>query len=326
MSNDNYRWYLEVSLRELHDLLPAQRAQLSYEFTLDATHPAHRLNCLVGNVEAVAASLSAWRNRVIDHGTTEALTKRRCDHLIVRLLAEDGTEPASIFGIDVWEKFLYAVEYSAVIRHECVPLQSNYCLGLITACVNILESLINHYGIPHHQSATQTVENLSPDTHAGNPSSSATDSTDAFRMLSEMFGWTERMTTLLISAGYVGFLAAWAYMNDKMEDWTRFSVAILFVVSLGCFSFWHAYNILRFNRASFVFSKESKIPGKFAEAQKNFFAQVGNPHRPFERFWTTRLLPFTVTTALLGALLMAAAFVHGLLVILGCEMPACKPT
>ncbi len=144
-------------------------------------------------------------------------------------------------------------------------------------------------------------------------------------MLKEMFGWTERMTSLLISAGYVGFLAAWAYMNDKMTDATRLAVALLFVISLSCFAFWHAFNVLRFNKASLAFERNSKVPGNYQPAVEELAKQVRNPHSPFERLWVTLVLPSTVVTAMLGAVLMASAFIHGLLVVVSCDLPICKP-
>jgi len=325
MSNDNFRWYLEVSAKQLQSLLPAERAQLGYELFSEPEHAANRLLTIVGNAEALAGSLISWRNASAGGIEQASRPRTRCNKMIAALLAEDGIEPASIFGDDVWEKFSYAVDYAEVVRHECVPLKHEYCVQLMSACATVLGTLMTRYGIPQPQSTQGT------STEATNTTGKTTNSGDdkapleVVQMLKEMFGWTERMTGLLISAGYVGFLAVWAHMNEKMTDATSLAVALLFVSSLSCFAFWHAFNVLRFNKASVIFERNSKIPGNYQAAVETFFTQVRNPHSPFEKFWVTRVLPSTVATAMLGAILMASAFIHGLLVVVGCDLPICKP-
>lgn len=114
-------------------------------------------------------------------------------------------------------------------------------------------------------------------------------------------------------------------MHDRMGRGTELSVALLFVISLACFSFWHAFNILRMNKAAVAFRAEAEVPGGFPKAMEKFSEQVGNPHKPFDSFWVNRVLPFTVITALLGASIMVSAFVHGLLMTFGCDLPICRP-
>lgn len=326
MSADNYRWYLREVLDGVPKALPHQRAQDGFNHLTDVLHPAHKLVSIVGAAESTLRSIVVHHD--IDDGQSyeEADLSRRligAEDLMRLVFDRQKTTPSEVFGDERWQTFKCAISYRDAIVHQCIQVRGDYCMQLMGVCAEVISAVLSQHQIPQ-PTAPAAAQGATATDIAPSSAAPATQSLDVLQVLKGMFEWSERMTTLLISAGYVGFLAAWTYMHEQMCTRTEFAVALLFVFSLMAFAFWHAFNILRINRAAFKFREKSKNPDLYESALLEFFDQIANPNKPFEKMWITKILPLTVITAMLGALIMSSAFIHGLLMEFGFAADVCR--
>ena len=324
MTTDNYEWHLAELSKACIEWLPENRFNLGVERLLHVDPSQMEL------INALAALEGVVRSWLVHHttpeerqSTLEGLRNARVDSMIEAMLSIRGEAPKEAFGSEKWAVFSYALEYRDMMVHEAMYVGIDRTQALTNATAHVTFVLLDKFHIPLPPAARNRPPNNS---EAG----SEVDSTPATltapspeSLMQKMFDWGERMTSLLISAGYVGLLAVWSFMRDTMCQTTEFAVAITIVVSLSLYVFWHAFNMRRMNTASFQFSEAAKIPDNFEAAFKEFSKKIGNPHDPYTRIWVKVLFPISLYSALLGAAIMTSAFVHGLLVGQGLMLATC---
>jgi len=65
--------------------------------------------------------------------------------------AQGAGEPASVFGADTWQLFVYAVEYRNLLAHECTYLARYKYDPLIQASTEVLEKLRQIAGLSEYE-------------------------------------------------------------------------------------------------------------------------------------------------------------------------------
>ena len=148
-----------ADLRKIYvEALPRQRYSIAQQ---RIKHPEHGPNVLVACVSAVeglARSLTMHRHTIGEKDLLAIKAKlssiypdykrKGAEDLIAEFLSGAKLPPpASFFGGDTWELFLYAIDYRNVLTHECTYLGNDRSLPLIEACNIVLHKLAAAAGL-----------------------------------------------------------------------------------------------------------------------------------------------------------------------------------
>ena len=141
-----------AELRKLYvEATPRQRYGIAQQRITNPEHGPNVLVACVSAVEGLARSLAMHLHASTKADLSSLYPKykwRGPAELIEQYLFERGLpSPRDHFGGEVWERFLYAVEYRNVLAHECTYLGQDRSPSLIDACETILHKLAATAGL-----------------------------------------------------------------------------------------------------------------------------------------------------------------------------------
>lgn len=144
---------IEAHIKGLRrDYIESHPAQRMHVIRQRLANPEHQPNLLVTYVSAVEALARSIAMHLQTGESLQAIYPRykyMSPETIVEEIVEKKTGqcPEDYFGSEVWQRFLYSVEYRNLLVHECTYLGQDRTPYLIAACQIMLERISELAGI-----------------------------------------------------------------------------------------------------------------------------------------------------------------------------------
>lgn len=127
------------------------------------------------------------------------------------------------------------------------------------------------------------------------------------QILAESFSQARAYTNVIILAGYAGIFAIWNFTRDFLDPSVALSSALFLTLSVSGFVAWEIFAMIVRGRSMLGLSRAVNNPDRFEELLRE---HQENQHAVaiwLGRLWIVALV-FTVTTALVPALLLITSF------------------
>jgi hypothetical protein len=151
MSTPDYKAHLAELRANYVRATPRQRLGIARQ---RIANPEHGPNTLIAHVSAVEGFARCLAMHVGAKSQADlsalypAYRNMGPERLIEEYLSSQGLgEPSAYFGPELWQLFLYAIEYRNLLAHECTYLGQDMSPGLISACTSILDALARSKGL-----------------------------------------------------------------------------------------------------------------------------------------------------------------------------------
>jgi len=152
------------------------------------------------------------------------------------------------------------------------------------------------------------------------PMVSATNAgiTDQTRLLSEvkgiqksLFEQASNYAKLVLGLAYAGLLAIWAGTKNNLRPWELVSSALLICLSLLVYVVFEVFQVRLLSTSAVDLARTLNTPGLEFDAFENYKKRTMLAYERYFKVWNIVFI-FCVTTGIVGALILVAAFIHSL--------------